>query len=339
MRNSERGFMLITVYLILAVLMTLVGALVAHAMAEAWNTQRSQASMRALYLAEAGIDRTLGQLRLDYDWQSGYSSVSLGNGNYSVSVQPIGDRRRLTAQGTATFAQGTAVRSVEAIIQQKIPTGFYDNIIWAAKELDLRGNSFQITGDVRHADTSPTGNFGKINGTVTYDPAANPLPRLSFQQLYNIAASQGNVYNSARLNGGPGVFPTSFWYSPPTDPNDPTTGIPNVNYVTTDLILNGNIGTIGGFFVVVGNVLTDPSAVEDTTINGNGQIAGAIYTTGDFRINGGGNGFNINGGVWAGDEARVNGNATLAYNFTYMNAIKALNINADVQVVSWQDLE
>jgi len=337
-RHAADGFVLIALSLVLVTLILFSGALVAHAAAELQSAQRSQASLQAMYLAEAGIDQAIVQLRSDYNWVTGYAAVPLGAlGTYSVTVQPIGTNRRLTAQGNSSFLGGTALRSVEAIVRQSIPPGFYDNAAWVSQNLDLRGNAYQITGDVRHADLTPSSTSG-VTGTVTYDPAASPLPRLNFQQLYNIAQAQGNVYDAARLQGGPGVFPTSFWRTPPTDPNDPTTGVPNVNYVTTDLVLKGNIGTIGGFFVVVGNVLTDPAAVEDTTISGNGQVQGAIYTTGDFRINGGGGGMNVSGGVWAGDEMRMNGNATVAYNTTYMTAIRGLNVSADVQVISWQDL-
>lgn len=335
MCRRERGFLLISMYMIVMVLFMLSLAMTAHAVAEVRAAQRSQASMQALYLAEGGVDLAITQLRQDYNWTGGEGSGA--NGDFSVNVQVVGTRRRITAQGNNTMLGDTITRPIEAIVQQSIPPSFYDNIIWAAQNLNLKGNAYQITGDIRHADTSPS-NTNNVNGTVTYDPAANPLPRLSFQQIYDIAEAQGNIYDEARLASGPSVFPTSFWYRQPgtEGPTDP--GYPNVNYVTTDLVLNGNIGTIGGFFVVVGNVLTNPSAVEDTTINGNGEIEGAVYTTGNFRVNGGGNGLNIHGGVWSGAEARVNGNATLDYNSAYMNAIKTLNINADVQVISWQDL-
>ena len=338
-RDSERGLVLVSLYMLFPLLLILAGALVSYALAEVRAAQRSQASTQALYLAEGGIDQALIQLRSNYNWTAGYSGIPLGTtGNYSVSVQSLaGSRRRLTGQGSSTLLPASVVRSVETIVQQYIPPNFYDNVIWVSQDLDFEGNAYQVTGNIRHGDTSPS-STSHVAGSVTYDPATDPLPRLNYQQLYNIAQSQGNIYDAARIGNGHNVFPTSFWHTPPTDPNDPTTGVPNVNYITTDLVLNGNIGTIGGLFVVVGNVLTDPSATEDTTINGNGQIQGAIYTTGDFRINGGGNGLNVSGGIWTGDQARLNGHATLTYDSTYMNAIKALNINPDVQIVSWQDL-
>ena len=337
--KKEEGFVLIAVYWMLSFLVVFGVAMAAYALSDLRASQRLQASMQALYLAESGIDQAIVQLRQNYLWTAGFANVPVGaSGTTSVQVTVTpGDRRTLTAQGNSTWLASPVQRILEVVVQKAIPPGFFDNVMWASQNLDLNGNSYSVTGNVNHGDTTPPGNTSGIQGTITYSPSANPLPRLSFQQLYQIAQSQGNVYDAARLSGGPGVFPTSFWRTPPTDPSNPATGVPNVNYITTDLVLNGNIGTIGGFFVVVGNVLTDPNASEDTTINGNGQIAGAIYTTGDFRINGGGGGLNVDGGVWGGQEIRLNGHATLMYNASYMDAIEAMGVNADVQVVSWRD--
>ena len=339
-RVEEKGMVLIALYMVLSVLILLGGVLAAHALTDIRSSQRSQADMQAWYLAEGGIDQAIEQLRQNFGWTAGFANAPGGsNGTYTVTVQALdANHRRLTSWGRNNQLATPVTKTLEAIVIRQIPEGFYDNVIWASQNLDLNGNAYVADGDVVHGDTSPPNNTDGITGTVTYNPAANPLPRLSFDQLHAIAQAQGNVYDAARLAGGPGVFPDSFWYTPPTDPNDPTTGVPNINYITTDLVLNGNIGTIGGFFVVVGDVLTNPSAAEDATINGNGQVAGAIYTTGNFRVNGGGNGLNVDGGVWAGNEARLNGNATLTYNADYMAAIEGLDLNADVQVVSWRDL-
>ena len=331
---------LISVYMVLSMLILLAGVLAAHALTDIRSSQRSQADLQAWYLAEGGVDQAIEQLRQNFAWTTGFTNEEGGDsGTYTVTVQALdANHRQLTSWGRSTLLAAPVSKTLETIVARQIPEGFYDNVIWASQNLDLKGKAYVANGNVVHGDTTPPGNTSGITGTVTYNPAANPLPRLSFQQLKDIAQAQGNVYDAARLSGGAKVFPKSFWYKTPTDPNDPTTGVPNVNYITTDLVLNGNIGTIGGFFVVVGDVLTNPSASEDTTINGNGQVAGAIYTTGNFRLNGGGNGLNVNGGVWAGNEARLNGNAKLTYNTDYMTAIEAMGINADVQVVSWRDL-
>lgn len=312
-------------------------------MAYVWTdsraSQRSEASMQALYLAEAGVDQAILELTDNFDWAGGEGNLERA-GEYSVTVESLpNSRRRILSQGTSDNLGALVGRTVEVIVEQYPPPDFYEYVIWAAQDFDLKGNSYSVTGKVKHGDTSPTNNTGNVIGPIVYDPKANPLPKLSYQKLYEMAQGQGNVYDAARIGNGHGVFPTSFWYQAPTDPNDPTTGIPNINYITTDLVLNGNIGTIGGFFVVVGDVITNPSSVEDTTLNGNGRVAGAIYSRGDFRVNGGGARLNVDGGIWAGQQARLNGKVTMTYNWNYMHAIQGLNLEPDVTVISWSERE
>jgi hypothetical protein len=71
-------------------------------------------------------------------------------------------------------------------------------------------------------------------------------------------------------------------------------------------------------------------------------VNGCIYTTGDFTINGGGNGLNINGGVWAGTGMDLRGHATVNYNSDYMTAVEYLidvnNAGGVVQLYSWRQL-
>jgi len=229
--------------------------------------------------------------------------------------------------------------SIEAYIRKAIPGGFYDNAIYSAGDIDLNGSSYLVDGDVIYAGSID--NPDNITGSVTNDPGISPLARLNYAELRAISIGQGNVYDTARLadvQNNTDSFPASFWYSVPTDPADPATGVPNVVYVEDDLQLNGNIGTIGGFFVVVGDVITDPNSSSETTINGNGQVEGCIYTLGDFRVNGGGGGLNVDGGVWSGDESRLNGNTTIQYNAFYMQAINKMGLHADVQIISWRQL-
>ena len=42
-------------------------------------------------------------------------------------------------------------------------------------------------------------------------------------------------------------------------------------------------------------------------------------------------------GVWAGEGASLNGNADVAYNEAYMNALDALDVDGEVQIISWQE--
>ena len=346
MIKKKDGVILITTYAVIFVLLILAGAFLFYILSENRISQRNVERVQGLYLAEAGIDKAKVQLKADYYNTSGIV-WTLDNGQY-VSVDIAKSDSRRIVESTAYIPNinpllpPRRIRSIEGIMRQSIPDHFFDNAIYGAGIVDFNGNAYSVTGDVRYGQGIDYSN-NNVSGTIhPKDPSIYPLARLDFQALYNVSQRQGNVYDATRLDAvkkGSDSFPASFWFSSPSDPLDPTTGTPNVVYVLSDLILRGSIGTVGGFYVVVGDVLTNPTGIYDATINGNGMIDGCIYTTGDFQVNGGGGNLNINGGVWAGGEVELNGNATVNYNSSYMAALAGQSwLVADVQIISWKEL-
>lgn len=341
----KKSIALIAGFMVIVVLVGLSAATISRSVTENYLARQHRDAFESFWLAEAGVNRALSELRDNYSasgnnlWQT-----ALGNGGYTVDVAVEGQSRRITAYGfVPSTSPYRAQRQIEVVMTKSIPPGFYDNAIYSAGGLDINGDAYNVSGDVLYAgdfDVDHPENI--VDGTITQDTSINPLARLDFEQLYLISQAQGNVYDADRLKEvqkNNDSLPTSFWFTDPTDPSDPSTGVPNVVYVTTDLQLNGSFGTVGGFFVVVGDVITDPEDTEDATLNGNGIVEGAIYTRGEFRINGGGGVLNVNGGVWAGEEARLNGSADVVYNEEYMSAIGSLGIDASVQITEWKDLQ
>lgn len=339
---NKRGIALILSFALIIVLTILGSAIISRSISETRIGQRYLESTQAFWLAEAAVNQALNALRTDYNLTS-IPDTALVPGGYSATIvsNPDGSRT-VTAHGfIPATGQFRVERILEVVMNKLIPPNFYDNAIYSAGEIEFKGAAYTVTNPESPPDNKAVvyaGDFEvqhpeNITGTTTFDASINPLARLDFQQLLTISQSQGNVYDTTRLNNvknGSDHFPASFWYAP---------DVPNVVYVLSDLELKGNIGTIGGFFVVVGDVLTNPNAVYDAEINGNGQIDGVIYTRGEFEVNGGGGGLNVNGGLWAGEETELNGNAHISYNQDYMSAIKALNINPGVQIISWKDTQ
>lgn len=325
---NKKGIALIVTFMVIVVLVILGTVIISKSISESNNVRRQVEFTQAFWLAEAGVSKAFSQLRANYnDLTSVTGSITGSPGGYSATIQTTGASRTINAHGFIPSTVPYRVeRIVEVIMNKNIPSNFYDNAIYSAGEVDFNGNAYSVNGNVIYADEID--NTGNVSGTITHDPTINPLARLNFEDLRNKAIAQGNLYTAADLASGR-AFPTAFYN---------ISGEPNVVYLEGDLVLNGNIGTIGGFFVVAGDVITDPNATQDATINGNGQIDGLIYTRGEFRVNGGGGGLNVNGGVWAGDEARLNGNATVNYNVGYMDAVETI-ITADVQITSWKDTQ
>ena len=339
--RSKRGSALVFSYMAIAMLVAYGATIMIQSAVESRAATTKRNLSQAFQWAEAGLDDAAHRLS---DPTSGYwaNCAALNSALYTVSCTSSDPYRTLRSTGLSTVASVSpsslqVSREVELTLRRFIPPDLYDNAIYSAGQVILNGNAYDVIGDVLSGSTVPITNTDNVQGDIVQDPAVSPLPALDFAQLYALAQSQGNVYDAARLaqiQQNQDAFPASFCYDGGTPPDC----VPNVNYVTTDLLLNGNIGTIGGLFVVVGNVLTDPEAEgEDSIINGNGQVEGIVYTTGQFRVNGGGGNLNISGGILAGTTARLNGNATVEYNAAYMGAIENLNINPSVQVVFWRE--
>ena len=343
---NKRGAALMFSYMVMTVLTILGVGFIARSVSEKNLLQRHAEAANAFWASEAGAARALVEMRAASVVTTGtdlWSGTLPGQGRYSVDVESAGVMYKVTIHGYyPDSGEARIERKIEAMMSKATPSDFFSNAIYSAGDVDFNGIAYSVTGDIIYADDID--NPDNVTGSVTQDPNVSPLARFDFQELYDTSSTQGNVYDTARLQDvqdGTDTFPASFWFTPPTDPMDPATGVPNVVYVEDDLQLNGNIGTIGGFFVVVGDVLSDPDAEdpEDAVLNGNGTIEGTIYTLGEFRINGGGGNLNINGGVWAGEEARLNGNAHVEFNSDYMDAIQSLDIETEVQIVNWRDTQ
>ena len=346
--GSRKAAVLLVCFIVIIVLAILGSAFLLRTVGEKNIVQKAKEHIQAFYLAQAGVMRALSELRQDYSWPGTTSGqdVDLVYGEYRVSVEEANTKRKVIASGFIPESASAFVqRTIEVFVQKEdMPLDFFDNALYSSGDATFNGNAYEVNGDVIYAGEF-SGDSSNVDGDVIQDPSISPLARLDFCQLRQISASQGNVYDAFRLSSD--FLPGSFWYTRADDgvdnDEDGTSDeadewVPNIVYVEADLVLRGNVGIVGGVFVVVGDVITDPDNTQDTTINGNGEIDGCVYTTGEFTVNGGGNGINVNGGVWAGLEATLNGNVNVTYNAEYMDALDNLPLNTDIQIISWQEL-
>lgn len=353
MINNKKGVLLIAVYLVITVLLVFLGIFVYKNIWEAKIAGHYKNKMLAFYCAEAALDKGIAKLPSD---TSGEVNVTLsavggsqqGEYTYSISTLILGKSWKVESWGyVPSQAQAAASEHLEAYIAKKdLANSFWENALYTAGNIRVTGAAYDIDGDIIYGGSmlpvalNPT----LFNGTSTNDISVSPLVKLDYESMRIIAAAQikpdgsDNVYTAAEIASGNPPLPLDFWFD--DSDADPANWIPNVVYVETDLVLNGNIGTIGGFFLVVGDVTTDPLATSETVINGNGQIDGCVYSTGEFRVNGGGAGLNVLGGVWSGtDGVRLNGSVEIEYHQPYMDAIRTIiQPSSTIQVVSWRRL-
>ena len=365
MLKNDKGMMLLIVYFVICVLFIFVGVFAFKSIWDAKLTEQYKNRLLAFYCADSAIDKAVSKLPSNTTSSSSEFLVNdagniQGEYAYTISVLESGKRWKVETWGyVPNQASAKATRHLEAYISKKdLPENFWNNAIYTAGNVRVNGNTYDIKGDVRYAGTlmpDPL-DTGLFSGSSHSDPDVSPLVKLDYTDLRNKAASQiksdgsDNVYTAAEISSGNPPLPTTFWYTRGDDGvdnngdgvvDDPGEWVPNVVYIETDLILNGNVGTIGGFLLVVGDVRTNPDAdSNDTVINGNGMIDGCIYSTGQFRVNGGAGNLNVFGGVWSGsDGVRLNGNVTVEYNKPYMDAIRyIINPSSIVQAISWREI-
>lgn len=321
---NKRGAALIICFMLITVLAILSTAILSASISENTFTKKYLESTQAFWLAEAGVNKALNTLRSNYG-TTAVDNTALGVGGYSALIAANGDgTRTITAHGFVPFNSPFRQERILEVKMNKlsiVPPNFYDNALYSASNVTINGTSYDINGNVIYSGAID-GSTVNINGTIAHDTSVSPLAALSYDQLRTLSQAQGNYHNASDLNG---PFPVSFWYNE-------SAGIPNVVFLEGNLDLNGKT-VVGGFFVAGGEV------TYNATISGNVNVEGCIYTRGNFTINGGGNSLNVEGGVWTGTGATLNGNAKINYNTAYMQAIKNLGIDTNVQILSWKDTQ
>ena len=334
---GNSGMALATVMIFTVILLILGAAFLKLATDERISSNKNMYLNQAFYLAEAGVNKALVQLKNNYNNKDSIPLTTLaGAGEYSATITSgAGNSRIVMAHGFVPSAASASKveRVIEVEMSQYIPSDFYDNAIYSAEGVDI-GNNCVVNGDVFSGGTVD----GSVNGNITQnDPTLhdNGLPLLSFDQLQQKSEDQG-WYDPVT---GETTFPDTFWNVEPTPPDDP--GTPNVVFVNGDFTLVGGKQVVQGFIVVGGNT------VYNAEIGGNASIIGCLYTRGDIWFHGGGGKvINVDGGVWAGGTVTMDGNEQINFDppghgTEYMATIENLVITedlADVQVTSWREM-
>lgn len=339
MKLNNKGSLLVASYAILLFLLVLGGVFFARTMADRKLLDIQKDDLQVMYLAESGVDRALYQLRQDKNMPDATSSVySLdSNRSYKYNITTSSGNKIITGYGYVQRPDGRVVEGrVETVA--RFPN-FYGNALYSAGDIEIKGSSYSVSGEAVYA-TAITGITTNITGGATRDESISPLAEFDYAALRAIAESQFNADTTANNNvytvdelQNKTAFPEYFY-----NQNNPANG-PNVVYVEGALSVSGN-STLGGFFVVVGNILDDPNAVVDVSTGGTLNIDGCIYTRGELTIKGD---VEVRGGVWAGEGITLDGGITVLYDADNMADIKSIagdpTANQPLQFKSWRRLK
>lgn len=288
--------------LTISILMTAIVALFAGALAQlvlqdAATVYRQENSMKAFFLAQAGVSEAYAILKEDLsnkDDADLYPETSLGDGSYDVTIlQPNG---KLVIQSVGI------VKNVERAIYVEVKAddglAAFDYGILSNKEGDLWGSS-TINADI-HSNEEWDLKGVTVNGTVSavgdVDLSGNafaesiqenastlPFPTFDFNYFYNLAAPQDRYtgdqdWNSVNLQPVNGVVYVNG-----------NVKIRGSSTLTGVLVATGEIDIGGNFeqFSIFGMPAL-MSRDDDIILHGNVEIGeGMIYTgTGSVEIRG-----------------------------------------------------
>lgn len=263
---NNKGFVLVTSYMLVAVLVILGASFAARTIGEKRVADKERDTIQALWLAEAGVDRAIAEL------PNTPLSGTLGTGAYSTQTTMLASNVYLinSTGGVPTTAvsPNNAIRSISAIVERPLNNanpGDVVSAITANGEVEVKGSAV-------------------VNGTIEEETEFN------FEDIFGISKDQME-------NGATHHY---------TDPANNIMPVDHVTWADIDtatemrvtetgwsgegiLVVDGNLTITGGHFSgiiwvigilrISGNPIIDgaifvESGVEfDTTITGNPTIS------------------------------------------------------------------
>lgn len=119
--RARRGSALLLVILVLAVLLSMAGALMSLAGTESVTGIQQINQIQAHYIAEAGVEKALASLKLDTQWRQGYTNINYAGGSIDkVTIlnegKSAGDVSVLTITSTGSYRGARRTVEVKAMV-------------------------------------------------------------------------------------------------------------------------------------------------------------------------------------------------------------------------------
>ncbi len=130
---NKRGSALLLSYMTVAFLTTLSSAFIAKSVSESNMAKRHVASEQAFWIAEAGLNDALYNIRLSSSWTPSASATTYNSGTYLVTKTDYGSYVELSATGT----YNNVTRRVKGVLAS-VPSVF-DNTVSVGDRMTLNG--------------------------------------------------------------------------------------------------------------------------------------------------------------------------------------------------------
>lgn len=298
MGRKRRGVALFIVLIIIIVLTMMAGAFVLLSINEMRVARQQNNSTRAFYVAEAGAEEAISELRADMNY-TGKNGVAFGEGRYDVTVSiPDADnfprRRQIDSTGyigsTVAATPGIQTRHVRIVADFSETFGF-DYAVFGDIDVDLGGNGLTDSYDSDEGPYSEesSGENGDV-GSNGIDPSTIRLVGNSVIKGDAIVGVGGDPETAIDLQDEASV--TGDKVASPAAIDLPEVSIPSGLTDLGDLHITNETVTLGGGTYWYSSLkITGQGRLElsaDTTIylSGKLEIAGnGIATSGDVPSN------------------------------------------------------
>ena len=337
--GDQKGMMLIWFYLLITVLVITGGSLYGLAFQESMLIMIDQSRDKAFYLAEAGLDQKLVQIRAG---NLNSTSGSLSEGSYSVSYCP-----KTVSGATSPCANnqpgqiisiGTvngATKKVVAVVTKTVPPGVKGALtsqgdISFSGDIQVDGRDHDSSGNLTGASGTYGASSGGIvsqggssdiggNGVAPSSPA-NPVTIEQYQtdnawtnpeELLGVSTGSLDQYKTSNVPSFPMsgiVYYTGSQIIAPDfgSSSTPSTGILIIHNTNANALLKNAHGTFKGLVI----------ADDVVHINGNASIIGGVIAKTSTQTTG-------------------NGSAQIYYSSSVLSDLPTGNYT----LVSWEDTQ
>lgn len=313
--EDKRGFALVIILGLVLLLITAAISFMLITSSEIKAVRTQGASMRAFYLAEAGLERVRHDLlRHDSNWadnkfyygdNSEYDYINLGdNVPDLVNFYPL--------SYTSTSLGGGYYNVYLKNVDEDVDEVADDDVIWVKSTGTYHGKARAIQAKLVSVGGNVTSAMeaqGAINiqGSAVINGTSQEYTTISFDDIFNMSKSdmenKADTYYSTAFNNNEAAGIT--WISSPGTQSQITTSGWTGNGI---LIVDGDLkitgGTFDGIIWVIGEL----------SVSGNPTINGGIFVESGVTV-----------------DTTVTGNATINYDAAAINAASL------VSVTSWKE--
>lgn len=314
---DKRGIALIVAFMVIVVLTIFSLAIFVRSMSERFIAQRYAESMKAFWLAEAGVNHGLSELKADYNASSGSCKweTNLGSGRYCVDLsdKDVNGRRTLTAHGyIPSTTPARAERKISVLVESSGSNPSNPELIEYALD---------TTGEL------------KIGGSADIHPpnSSHESSSLDFEEVFGMTEEQVKTLAEEAAASGNG-----YVYADPPTNQQPVNGITWVELTGSNKYVISSTWSGSGLLIVNGNGMN--LALE---IAGDWTFTGMIWVIGKVKISGNAQ---ITGALFAestaGIESDVTGNSTLSFDSATVSSAFSLleGGSTGLNVLSWREL-